>query len=507
MSPHPPFTRRELLKLGVAGGLALAGPASPARAAEQPARRSAAPKPKNIIFMVSDGMSLAVPSLAEPFSELVRGRGTRWYALLQDPDAVVGFFETHALNSLVTDSAAASTAWASGTRVFNGALNVLPDGRELVPLARLVYETGRRVGLVTTTTITHATPAGFAAVQPKRDDEPLIAPQYLDVVDVLLGGGRKFFDPAQRADGRDLAAEYVARGYTPWEHRADLSRAQPPPKVLGLFADRHLPYSIDQQRDATLAQRVPTLAEMTRAALALLGPSERGFLLQVEGGRVDHAAHANDAAAVLWDQLAFDDAIDAALAFAAPRGDTLVVVTSDHGTANPGLSGMGDDYRDSTACFRRVARAKVSYQAALPELRGAARESSVAGVAEVVRRAFGVDLARDEVATLHAALVGDMPDEPSHPQTGVVALLGRLLANHTGIGWIGTAHTQDLVLLTAAGPGADVFAGLLQNTDAFERLTDLLGIRHRNPRMSIQEAEPYLALATPAPPDHRPHWA
>jgi hypothetical protein len=88
-----------------------------------------------------------------------------------------------------------------------------------------------------------------------------------------------------------------------------------------------------------------------------------------------------------------------------------------------------------------------------------------------------------------------------------VALLGRLLGNHAGIGWIGTAHTQDLVLLTAAGPGADVFAGLLQNTDAFERLTDLLGIRHRNPRMSIQEAEPYLALATPAPPDHRPHWA
>lgn len=492
--------------------------------------------------MVSDGMSQGVPSLAEFFSRTARSRGTRWYELLQRTEGVVhGLFETHALNSMVTDSAAASTAWASGTRVFNGALNVLPDGRKLTPVGHLAPQSGRRVGLVTTTTITHATPAGFAAIETNRDREDHIAPQYLDTVDVLLGGGRSFFDARQRGDKHDLIAEYVARGYTFWDSRAALLDGGQPQKVLGLFWPGHLPHTIDRKlpdlpggqtssphdgvhddpaevtrgaggasllrRRADLAARVPTLAEMTQAALNILAGADTGFLLQVEGGRIDHAAHANDAGALLWEQLAFDDALEIVLRFAEQRSDTLVIVTSDHGNSNPGLNGMGSEYRESDTAFARLATATRSYEALAGSLVGDESQPTTLpadAVVEVTRSAFGFELSVAEVDVIRQAAAGRLPPELNCQHRNFVGVLGQVLGNHTGIGWTGVSHTEDLVLLTALGPGADRFAGLLKNTDAFERLTALMGIAHRNPQMSADDARTYLAAA---PTESRPHWS
>jgi alkaline phosphatase len=208
------YTRREILHLGLAGaaGLALTK-LTPAQSSPRRAGRV-----KNIIFMVSDGMSAGVPSLADEFGKLVRGKGSFWYQLLQSPDATLGFFDMAALNSLVTDSASASSAWGSGSRIFNGQINVLPDGTRLTPIAPIVKQAGKKVGLVTTTRITHATPAGFAAVQPRRDDEDEIAPQYLNVVDVLMGGGLRHYAPDRRKDGTDLIKTYQDAGYAFWNY-------------------------------------------------------------------------------------------------------------------------------------------------------------------------------------------------------------------------------------------------------------------------------------------------
>lgn len=506
MRTNTALSRRELLELVLAGGLA-AGLPSERGATAQPTWRGKAAAPRNVIFMVADGMSLGVLSLAEPFSRVVRGRGTRWYSLLRDQRTVQGCFETWSLDSLVTDSAAASTAWASGVQVCNGALNVLPDGTELVPLLRLWRERGFRVGLVTTTTITHATPAGFAAVQPDRNDELSIAPQYLGRVDVLLGGGRKFFDVGQRPDRRDLLAEFVAGGYSLWERRQQVLSNARAPRVLGLFADGHLPFTIDQRRDGESAENVPTLAEMTAAALELLSQGEPGFFVQVEGGRVDHAAHANDAAALLWDQLAFDDAVEVACAFAERRGDTLVLITSDHGNSNPGLNGVGENYRDSSRCFRSLTRVAASFQSLLPELRAALPKSGREGVVEVLRQNLAFEPSPDEAERL-CALVGDSkPDACLCAPNSLLGTLGCIVERHSGVGWTGMEHTADLVWLSAVGPGAERFGGLLRHTEAYERLTELFGIRHVNPRLTPKQAEAYLAQLPARPVTQQPHWA
>lgn len=502
MSLEQRFSRREIIELTVAGGLAVGLP-SPTYAGMREQRKDRRRAPKNVIFMVSDGMSMGVISLADSFGRLTRGTGTLWAQLLREPSAVHGVAETHSLSSLVTDSAAATTAWGSGSRVFNGAINVLPDGRPLVPIGKLVKDAGRRCGLVTTTRITHATPAGFAAVQARRDDEHLIAPQYLEVVDVLMGGGRKHFDAALRKDGRDLIGEFVGRGYTFWEQRQQVTGSARPPKVLGLFCDEHMPYTIDHRNRAELEQAVPTLAEMTRAALEILSADGPGFLLQVEGGRVDHAAHANDAAALLWDQLAFDEALGEAIKFAQRDPDTLVIVTTDHGNANPGLNGMGAEYGESTECFTRLAKATVSFERFNADLRKSGPPASAEQMQALVRQSFGLDIDSAEAETLVAAVSGNLPAELNRQHRNLVGALGQVLGNHNGIGWTGVTHTQDWVLCSAVGPGAEDFQGLLRNCDVFGRLTSLFNIAHTNPQMEPSEAH---ALLARAPHVLEAHW-
>ncbi|MEY4244695.1 MAG: hypothetical protein RLZZ245_2280, partial [Verrucomicrobiota bacterium] len=178
---HPNFgiARRNWLKTISLGGAAavLAKTRSMAEPSGSPTR-----KVRGVVFMVSDGMSPGVLTLADAYSKLTRGRGTQWWELMNRPQASRGLMDTASANSMVTDSAAASTAWGGGQRVNNGAINVDPSGKPLSPIAEILKKKQVRIGLVSTATITHATPAGFAASVAKRNDEDEIAPQYLDRV-------------------------------------------------------------------------------------------------------------------------------------------------------------------------------------------------------------------------------------------------------------------------------------------------------------------------------------
>jgi alkaline phosphatase len=476
--------RHFLAKSGVvaAGGLAVPGGAL---GASHESTRSGG-KPRHIIHLVSDGMSAGMLTCADQFSLLVRRRPSAWMKLYSQPGVVNALVNTRSLNSLVTDSAAAASSWGCGSRVLNGALNMFPDGRELKTLYALLGEEGWARGLVTTTEITHATPAGFAVNVPDRGQADRIAEQYLERrIEVLLGGGRQFFLESTRGDKRDLKGDYAQAGYFVMENRAQLAEAPVKGRWLGIFTRGHLPYTIDQRADSHLQATVPTLGEMTRAALRRL-ESERHFILQVEGGRVDHAAHDSDAAGAIWDQLAFDEALEVCLDFQRRQPDTLLVVTTDHGNANPGLNGMGGNYGRSTPLFANLTRVRKSLSGIEQDIRRARGDGGISAeeLADIIGDATGYDVPERQAKLFQRFLDGG--HAPLYDlMNSFSAQLGQLLANHVGIGWAGTSHTGDYVVSTAVGPGAEGFSGLLQNTDFFHRYAALAGIRFRNPELPL----------------------
>lgn len=441
--------------------------------ATTPSARSAS-KVRGIVYMVSDGMSPGVLTLAEAYSKMTRKSSTRWANLLRQPDATSGLMDTASANSLVTDSAAASSSWGCGHRVNNGSINYTPDGKAQTTLAEVVKAAGGRVGLVTTATVTHATPAGFASAVTVRDQEPEIATQYLNRVDVILGGGSPFFDPKQRSDKRDLFGDFAKEGYEVVRDRDSFlnSKSQ---KILGTFTRGHLPYSVDRDHDSALQKQVPTLAELASLALSrFLATPDQPFLLQVEGARVDHAAHLNCVAGLLGDQLAFDDALAAVLSRIGDRDDILVVVTSDHGNANPGLNGMGGNYTESNRTFSHVPKMTASVEKIFAEWANA-KKRDTQSLTGLIKTHWKFDLKSEEAQTLLDKFQNKPVIEWSHQLDRPEGLLGQFAGNHTGVGWIGTTHTSDPTLITAIGPEASRFHGLIRNTDVFTHITELLG--------------------------------
>jgi alkaline phosphatase len=322
-------------------------------------------RPKNLILMIADGCGPASITMARDYARAVLGRKALALDAIQ-----VGAVRTASASSRVTDSAAGATAYACGIKTYNGAIAVDTTGQPVATLLEAAKARDMAVGLVATSRITHATPAAFAAHVPQRAMESDIAVQMLDQgIEVLLGGGWQYFLPlsegGRRQDGRNLLREAEQQGYQIVRNRAALRQSLRLP-VLGLFAADHLPYEID--RDTT---QIPSLAEMTRVAIELLRNNPNGFFLMVEGSRIDHTGHANDAAAHVRDVLAYDEAVAVALNFARQDGQTLVVSVSDHETGGLSL-GRNVDGQGIYAWHPEVlARVRASYERLIPALQEA----------------------------------------------------------------------------------------------------------------------------------------
>ena len=167
---------------------------------------------KNIIFMVSDGMSTGTLNMADLFLNRKYGKGSNWLQLYKDNKVKRALMDTASASSIVTDSAAGSSSWGGGVRVNNGSLNVGPDGKPNLPILQKFKKAGKMAGCVTTVAITHATPAGFCVNSAKRSAQDDIAEMYLALgFDVMMGGGNNFFDPKVRKDKKDVYAGYMQK--------------------------------------------------------------------------------------------------------------------------------------------------------------------------------------------------------------------------------------------------------------------------------------------------------
>lgn len=418
---------------------------------------------KNIIFMVSDGMSQGTLAMHNILSERQFGRLSRWMNLYSEGNITRGLMDTASANSLVTDSAAASSSWGGGVRVNNGSINLNADGTENKPILQKFKAAGKAVGCVTTVEITHATPSGFSVVSRSRSDQAGIASQYLDLeFDVLMGGGHEYFAADRRQDQRDLYTEFAAKGYEVARSREELlsiDRTSSTAPFLGIFSVGGLPYALDRENDAEVKKSTPTLAEMTAAAIRRLSKNRNGFVMQVEAGKVDWAAHANDVGALMYEQQDFDDAVAAALEFAKADGETLVVVTTDHGNANPGLfSG-----RDADQNFERIFNFKHTNDWIL---QGIDRDFSAGRVRERIEHAQGIVINAEEALQLLGHYVTDRNEDGLYnPYRLPFKPLADIQRRFTSVGWAGMDHSADLVEVAAFGPGKELLKPFVRNTD------------------------------------------
>ncbi|MFC3199726.1 alkaline phosphatase [Parapedobacter deserti] len=429
---------------------------------------------KNIIFMVSDGMSSGTLSMANMLSERRDGRLCEWISLYQRGVVNRGLMDTASANSLVTDSAAASSSWGGGVRVNNGALNIAPDGSRPVPILQKFKAAGKAVGCVTSVPITHATPAGFCVNIGSRSAQAEIALMYHDLrFDVMMGGGTEFFSAEKRKDKQDVFGKFAASGYQVAKNRKEMlaidSKGGDAP-ILGVFHQDGLPYALDRENDETMKNSTPSLAEMTGTAIRHLQKSRNGFVLQVEAGKVDWAAHANDTGGVLYDQLAFDETLATVLAFAEADGDTLVIVTTDHGNANPGLFGATKDF-EKVFGFRHTNDWV---------LQGIDRDFTAAQVRERIEHAQGYAISANEAIQLLAHYVTDRNEDGLYnPYKLPFADLAAIQQKYTAIAWASTGHSGDHVEVAAFGPGQELLKPFVRNTDMHNLLLEASGVAVR----------------------------
>ncbi len=282
--------------------------------------------PKNIILMIGDGMGVS-----QVFAGLTANRGE----LFIENCRHIGFSRTQSYSGYITDSAAGATALSTGIKTYNGAIGVNNDTIPVRTILEEMEELGRATGLVSTSSITNATPASFIAHQKNREMNEAIALDFLkSEVDVFIGGGLKYFK--ERSDGKDLTVDLKEKGYKIYNDMEAISKVKKG-KLAGLTAYK------ENGRVPERGDLLPTAAE---TAINILKKNKLGFFLMVEGSQIDWGSHRNNTIYTIEEMLDFDRTIGKVLEFASRNGETLVIITADHETG--GMSIVGGDMEKGT---------------------------------------------------------------------------------------------------------------------------------------------------------------
>lgn len=269
-------------------------------------------RPKNIILLIGDGMGVA-----QIYSALTANKGQLNLNYMKH----IGFMQTQSADDYITDSAAAGTAIATGVRVNNGAIAIDQDGKVLKSILYISEDNNKATGLVSTSAITHATPASFVANQPDRGMYEDIAGDFLDSgIDLFIGGGKEHF--TSREDGRNLLEELSQNNYRVFSSLEEAASVKTGPMAI-LTAAIH---------NEVYPERGNLLPDATQKAIEVLQSNKEGFFLMVEGSQIDWGGHANNTTYIVHETLDFDRAVGKALTFAANNKKTLVIVTADHET-------------------------------------------------------------------------------------------------------------------------------------------------------------------------------
>ncbi len=268
--------------------------------------------PKNVIFMIGDGMGIA---------QIYSGMLANGNKLALEQCTYSGFSKTYSASNFTTDSGAGGTALACGVKTKNGMIGMKPDSIAANSILEQAEKNNLSTGIVVACAVTHATPASFIAHQVNRNMYEEIAADYLKTdIDVFIGGGRKYFE--DRTDGRNLTQDLKTKNYKVAYTLADV-KATKSGKLAGLLYDDQNP---------GMPERGDMLPESTVAAIDILKNNPKGFFLMIEGSQIDWACHDNNAKQTVLEMQDFDKTIGKVLDFAKKDGNTLVIITADHET-------------------------------------------------------------------------------------------------------------------------------------------------------------------------------
>lgn len=407
---------------------------------------------KNIIVLIGDGMG---PSYMTAYRYFKDDPSTQVMENTAFDPYLVGMAKTYSWDEEenVTDSAAAATSMAAGIKTYNGAISVDMDKQNVKTVLERAKERGKSTGLVSTSQITHATPAAFGAHDESRQHYDAIADDYYDElidgehkIDVMLGGGTDYF----KRDDRNLVKEFKNDGYSYVTNRKQMLENRDD-QVLGLFAEVGLPKAIDR------TNKVPSLEEMTNSAIERLSENRRGFFLMVEGSQIDWAGHDNDIVGSMSEMKDFEEAFQAAIDFAKKDKHTLVVATADHSTG--GLTiGRDGEYKWDPTPIKQAKRT--------PEFM-AAQIAAGAGVEETLDKYIEFDLTDDEIQSVKEA-------EATGDEGEIYSAISNIFDVRSYTGWTTDGHTGDDVPVYAYGPGKEMFTGLIENTDVANNIFKVL---------------------------------
>ena len=428
---------------------------------------SANDRVKYVFLFIGDGMSTPQRMIAEEFS-IKLGKGK----LEINHMPYHGTTRTASANSLVTDSAAAATAIACGVKTNNHKLGVGPDNQRLESVAEVAKKKGKKVGIITSVTINHATPGGFYAHQPNRNLYYKIG---LDMIasnfDYFGGGGmaaaNKKSDPAYRGDLYELAKK---AGYKVVFGKEGFDSVTANDKKVWAVGSKGgaLPYNISGSNG------LPTLADFTRQGIQVLD-NPNGFFMMVEGGAIDWAGHANVAAENLHEVLGFNKAVKVAMEFAKKHpNDTLIVVTGDHETGGMTMGFAGSGYN---LWVERLTHQKMyvyDFQALVKAKQKKNPQLTFDEIKDDITKNFGLTFTNDKKDPMCVNTNQLKTLQKGFKDGKMARALSRVMSDKAGIGWTSGAHTALPVLTTSQGKNAEVFKGMIDNTDISNRLKPMM---------------------------------
>lgn len=459
-----------------------------ASAVEQPAARA-----KYVFLFIGDGMALVQAHSAEVYSHAVSAEDVGINPLSFTQFPCQGITTTYDASSIITDSASAGTAMATGNKTLSGVINM--DTTKTVrfkTIAEYAHQAGFRVGIITSVSLDHATPASFYAKVPSRGNMYDIGVQMANSGFDFFGGGGFVQPTGKNKDQPDILGMARANGYTVVNSVDSIRSLKPGTgKVIAinptLDSAQAMPYEIDRAPDDL------SLSDYTAKAIELLD-NPAGFFIMVEGGKIDWACHANDAAASIGDTIAMDRAVRVAIEFYnAHPDDTIIIVTGDHETGGMSIGFAGTQY---STFFKKIAGQRGSFdlfnsQVLLPyKNTHTAQNARLEDLLPRIESFFGIayaSLTDNDRELIQRAFIRSMKGGVERaPQESVALLYGgyepltmaltHVANQNAGVAWTSYAHTGVPVNTYSIGVGSDAFNGYYDNTDIFRKLAAVMGI-------------------------------